>query len=69
MCQCDCGNFKAVLLCHLRSGKTTSCRCIQKQLMSQAFTIHGLSHTRCERIYKDILRRCNIATVSNYKNY
>lgn len=31
MCKCDCGNEKIILLDSLRSGKTKSCGCIQKE--------------------------------------
>ena len=31
MCRCDCGNHKAVLSSHLRSGRIVSCRCFQAE--------------------------------------
>ncbi len=31
LCRCDCGNEKAILSSHLRSGRIVSCRCLQAE--------------------------------------
>ena len=35
ICQCDCGNIISVLGNNLRNGKTKSCGCLQKELISE----------------------------------
>jgi hypothetical protein len=69
LCRCDCWNSKEALLIHLRSWKIQSCRCLQKEEMSIRFTKHWLSHTRCERIYRDLVRRCTKERCMWYRHY
>jgi len=40
-CLCDCGKFVIVGSRHLRSGKTLSCGCLQKEITGQQFRTHG----------------------------
>ena len=35
-CKCDCGNEVAVRACNLKSGKTTSCGCFRKEMVSKS---------------------------------
>lgn len=37
-CVCDCGTRRAVIARSLRSGKSTSCGCFQKERLSQLFS-------------------------------
>lgn len=69
LCKCDCWKFKEVALVHLRSWKTTSCRCIHSKMVSDRFKKHWLSHTRCERIFRDMIRRCTKEKSISYINY
>lgn len=39
ICQCDCGNIKSVRADHLKSGKTLSCGCEHKRIVSEKATI------------------------------
>jgi hypothetical protein len=35
LCECECGNFKNIRLSDLRSGKTKSCGCLQKEIVTK----------------------------------
>jgi hypothetical protein len=42
-CKCECGSNKEFDITRLRSGKTKSCGCFQRDMASAANTTHGLS--------------------------
>lgn len=46
ICKCDCGKTKTVLLGHLLSGRSRSCGCIQRELISRMSFSHGKTNTR-----------------------
>ena len=62
ICECDCGNRKAVNGDNLRGGKTLSCGCLQRQIASECNTKHGDADSRLYNIWCAIKRRC-------YKTY
>src|SRR6516165_8514566 len=43
-CQCECGAFKWVNAGNLRSGKSQSCGCLQKERASKGSKVHGNSN-------------------------
>jgi len=45
-CKCDCGNETEVWGPHLRSGRTISCGCYQKDRAIETHTTHGLTYTK-----------------------
>ena len=55
LCQCDCGNEKAVLLSSLTSGRTKSCGCSPSRVGKE---IHGESRTRLYFIWRGMRERC-----------
>lgn len=57
-CQCDCGKQKVVRANELRSGKTQSCGCLHKQLLSVRVKKHGGRGTRLFSIWKNMKARC-----------
>ena len=52
---CDCGEKGTPVGCDLRSGKSTSCGCLQRL---NAGVTHGGSGTRIHRIWKAMKNRC-----------
>lgn len=59
LCKCDCGNEVAVLGTSLRSGKTKSCGCLSRELVSQ----------RSKKYNKyDLLNEYGIGYTSNTNN-
>lgn len=44
VCECDCGNIHKTRGENLRSGRTTSCGCYQKEQMSKRSVKHGYEY-------------------------
>lgn len=64
-CICDCGNFTDVRSSDLKSGRTKSCGCLHKEIISK----HNLPRDRLYSIWRDMRQRCNNPKCSLYKNY
>lgn len=73
LCFCDCGEQKEIREGHLLSGNTKSCGCLNRELSKEriirASTVHGESHTRLYRIWRDMKTRCSCSSTSSFKNY
>ena len=74
-CKCDCGNITTVNGKWLRAGKTTSCGCFHKELLSKRSTTNGISKTndpklrRLYRIWHNMKSRCSNPKVPCYHCY
>lgn len=68
-CSCECGNITVVQSDSLRSGYTTSCGCYGKEQRLKVQTKHGLSGTRIERIYYNMISRCYNSNTPKFKNH
>lgn len=63
--KCHCGTeFKCVQQ-SVKSGKTTSCGCYQKQMV----TTHGLAKHRLCKTWNSMIHRCNNQGIATYKYY
>ena len=71
LCQCDCGNQKAVRQYCLKRGTTKSCGCLRKQLAKERETTHGEnnSNSRIHRIWNAMLNRCENPKVNRFHDY
>ena len=73
LCKCDCGNYKIINGCSLRKGLTKSCGCIQKEIVSKMFTIHGQTkgyhRERLHSIWHGMKNRCLNPKTPFFKNY
>lgn len=69
ICKCDCGNEKSICSCHFKYGKTNSCGCYNKELISKRTTKHHLTNTRLFKIWRGMIDRCYYKTHKYYKNY
>lgn len=71
LCDCSCGNTTEVRSSDLRSGRTQSCGCLQKEKAHQAKFKHGrrkaTDKTYCS--WADMKRRCDNPKDANYHNY
>lgn len=68
-CKCDCGKTTTVSSYSLRHGKTESCGCLQRELVSLRRTSHGLTGHRLYRVYGGMMQRCFNEADIGFKNY
>ena len=68
-CLCDCGKQVIVPSARLRQGKTKSCGCMQKQIIAEKMTKHGMRDTRLYRIWCGMKARCTNPHVKDFRNY
>lgn len=68
-CRCDCGNEPEISSNHLRDKHTQGCGCLQKQKVSEANKIHGMSRIPEYNAWRDMIRRCENPNCKSYKNY
>jgi hypothetical protein len=69
VCQCSCGQKVVCRVDLLRSGRSQSCGCLQKERVSAVNTTHGLSRTLEFGIWKGMIQRCQNPNQSNYSRY
>lgn len=58
LCRCVCGQSVAVETSALRSGKTQSCGCLQRERASLISKTHGMSSSPTWRSWRSMLARC-----------
>lgn len=72
-CVCDCGTVKEVLAHDLNRGASLSCKCFNKEVVSEQRTIHGGSRVsgreRLNSIWKGMKSRCHNPNTPSYKQY
>lgn len=68
---CVCGQRKECRLDHVKSGRTTSCGCRQRLLVSERFGTHGQTNKNNEvyATWVNMRQRCNNPSVPGYENY
>lgn len=72
LCKCECGALCVVQSCSLRSGRTKSCGCFQKEQITKILEIHGQAkgnHTRLYNIYHGIKKRCYKKDEKSFNRY
>lgn len=68
-CQCDCGNVVEVEATHLRAGHTKSCGCITKENARKMNYKNGLSNSRLNTSYRNMINRCYRKTGDMFRLY
>ena len=68
-CICDCGNILNVSSSNLKSNKTKSCGCYQKQRTKEANIKHGDTRTRLFMILQAMKARCYNPNNNRYYRY
>lgn len=72
-CRCKCGNEKEVFTSHLLQGRTTSCGCYHKEviskLMKQVNRTHGMYGTSTYNAWAAMLDRCRNPKSRQWKDY
>lgn len=56
LCRCDCGNEKVVLGKDMRSGNTSSCGCLSREVNGNR--THGRSQSKPYKVWKSMVKRC-----------
>jgi hypothetical protein len=80
LCKCDCGGHLEVASTCLKSGNTTSCGCLRREISAnrlvemkplalEANRTHGLSHTPELRAYCAAKQRCNNPRNRKFSDY
>lgn len=70
LCQCDCGNTISVWGESLRSGHTSSCGCLNKEINSVRMVKHNKTNTRLFNIWQGMRSRCyNKNDLNSYPRY
>jgi hypothetical protein len=67
LCLCDCGANTVVAANPLVKGRTKSCGCYRRQVLSNLQ--HGMSGTRTHNIWRGMLKRCQTKTCGAYPHY
>lgn len=65
-CVCDCGNEKIVVGSLLTSGKTRSCGCLFRDVITERNSTHGMSKTRLYHRWASMIERCNDKNDARY---
>ena len=71
-CKCECGSIRIVRSCSLRSGRTKSCGCFQKEQITKILKTHGQAkgnHTRLYNIYHGMKDRCYKKSAKAFNKY
>ena len=59
LCQCDCGEQKAITGNNLSTNQTTSCGCFQREGAAARKLTHGMRHTKIYKVWHSMLERCH----------
>lgn len=68
-CQCECGNTIVVLGGNLRRGKSQSCGCLHRELLSSRMTVHGEKGTKEHRAWCAMKSRCHNPKSKSFADY
>lgn len=68
-CACDCGSYAVVDTANLRSGHSTSCGCLAREVAATKNKTHGMSKTKLFGIWWTMLNRCENPKVKRYSDY
>ena len=68
-CRCECGASALVRGDHLRSGRTQSCSCLQRERLSVRNKVHGLRAHPLYYTWKGMKQRCYDSSHKHYQGY
>jgi len=69
LCTCDCGTIKPVLGHKMRTGESTSCGCVQRELAKSRNTTHGMSFTPEWTSFHAAKKRCTNPKTKQFADY
>lgn len=68
-CRCDCGTERIVAGNNLRSGKSKSCGCFQREIARTLPRVHRMSHHPIHNSWHGMRARCLNRNHQNYADY
>lgn len=68
-CRCDCGTERQVAQLHLRSGRSQSCGCYQKERASATNAVHQMAKSAEYRTWSAMRTRCTNPKAESWPNY
>jgi hypothetical protein len=69
LCRCECGNEITAIGQNLKSGNTSSCGCIAREIKTMRNVTHGKSHHPLYRVWKNMRQRCSNPKRPDYHCY
>lgn len=69
LCVCECGTERALNSQVLADGKSNSCGCLHKEIVSEVNTTHGGSYSRLYKQWTSMKGRCQNPNDENYQLY
>lgn len=66
---CDCGQSTVVTATNARQGITRSCGCLQRELLSERATTHGMRHSPEWAIWRGMISRCHNPNDTGFYKY
>lgn len=69
LCECDCGSMCEVKSTLIRTGKTQSCGCLQKEFASNLNKVHGLYTHQLYSTWLGMKSRCYCKSNHKYQRY
>ena len=69
LCKCDCGEERIVFSTLLRTGRSISCGCFQREKISSIMGTHRASKTPLYKRWKEMRSRCQNQNNHWYKHY
>lgn len=67
--RCDCGGERVVLLPSLRSGRTTSCGCVRREVAAARATKHGMYGSHEHVVWRHMIARCENPNEQRFNRY
>jgi hypothetical protein len=67
-CICECGKQKVVNAAHIKTGRSRSCGCLQKETISK-LKKHGQYGTKLYGVWAGMKQRCQNPKAHEYENY
>lgn len=69
LCRCECGNERPFFSGNLKSGRSKSCGCLHREIVTKQATTHGQSKTPIHAIWLGIIVRCEDKNHHTYPRY
>lgn len=67
--RCDCGKIKTIRKQHLELGLSRSCSCLNKEIVVERQTVHGMCNTRFYHIWENMKNRTSQVSHKSWHRY